>query len=82
MTSVPDPRDCKQLNRIYQSHPRLLEILNNYAPNLTVCPECRIDDFVHRESCAILAALRAERSSSRCDSRYDPEPYKAEGKEG
>lgn len=25
--------------------------LNTIAPNLTVCPKCRVDDFVHVESC-------------------------------
>lgn len=32
-------------------------IVQNLCPNMTVCYECRIDDFVHLEGCAILAQL-------------------------
>lgn len=27
--------------------------MNYYCPNLTVCVECRVDDFVHVEGCSI-----------------------------
>lgn len=26
-------------------------ILNRYAPNITVCPHCHVDDFTHVEGC-------------------------------
>jgi len=28
-------------------------LVNKYCPNLTVCNECRVDDFVHVEGCSI-----------------------------
>ncbi len=30
------------------------KILNNYAPNLTVCPRCHVDDFTHVEGCDLI----------------------------
>jgi hypothetical protein len=33
---------------------KLVSILNNNeAPNLTVCPLCRVDDFVHIAGCEL-----------------------------
>ncbi len=29
------------------------EIVNEVSPNLTVCPHCMIDDFVHMTNCPI-----------------------------
>jgi len=37
------------------------KILNQTCPNLTVCYECRIDDFCHFEDCKI--AKKAEKES-------------------
>jgi len=31
-----------------------LALINNICPNLTVCPECRIDDFCHFSGCKII----------------------------
>ncbi len=36
------------------------KILNDTCPNLTVCPDCRIDDFCHVEGCEIIKKLEAE----------------------
>ena len=30
------------------------EIVRSYCPNMTVCYECRIDDFVHGEDCDLV----------------------------
>lgn len=39
-------------------YPNLGEILNrNGAANLTVCPECGVDDFAHESNCALLKSL-------------------------
>lgn len=35
-------------------------IVQNLCPNMTVCYECRIDDFCHHERCPILAELDKE----------------------
>lgn len=29
-------------------------IVQDNCPNLTVCPDCRIDDFYHEEGCKII----------------------------
>jgi len=34
-----------------------LELINKTCPNLSVCVECRVDDFVHVEGCTILEEL-------------------------
>jgi hypothetical protein len=28
-------------------------MVNDVCPNLTVCPECHVDDFVHVEGCKL-----------------------------
>lgn len=49
------------------------EIVQSLCPNMTVCFDCRIDDFVHFESCETLDTAKkvAEGASlaSRLDSR-------------
>ena len=32
-------------------------ILERHAPDLTVCPECRLDEFVHAEGCKLAARV-------------------------
>ena len=36
-----------------RKNPNIIKIVNAYCPNLSVCPECQIDDFVHMEGCKI-----------------------------
>ena len=36
------------------------EYLMTIAPNLTVCPKCHVDDFVHREGCELSRWNREE----------------------
>jgi len=37
----------------YISNGKLTKILNdNGVPNLTVCPQCKVDDFVHVVGCS------------------------------
>ena len=31
----------------------VIKITNKICPNLTICPECRIDDFIHVEGCEL-----------------------------
>lgn len=31
----------------------VVKYLNTICPNLTVCPECRVDDFVHIQGCSM-----------------------------
>jgi len=46
--------DAIRLNVIATLDARLAGILNrNGACNLTVCPECKVDDFTHAENCKI-----------------------------
>lgn len=33
---------------------------NNGASSLTVCPECRVDDFAHVETCSIWQEVEGE----------------------
>lgn len=30
------------------------EIVQNHCPNMTVCKDCRIDDFVHDKGCELI----------------------------
>ena len=32
----------------------ITEIVNRHCPNMTVCLDCGVDDFCHREKCDIL----------------------------
>jgi len=44
----------KYLERLARKNPSLCGVLNlEGAANLTVCPECRIDDFIHSEDCVL-----------------------------
>lgn len=43
--------DYMTLYCMNDNNPKLLDILNRNAPNLTVCPECQVDDFAHIEGC-------------------------------
>lgn len=38
------------------------KIVESQCPNLTCCPECRVDDFVHGEGCTLdhLIATKTE----------------------
>ena len=53
--------DEKQLYKLLEhfviSSPKYGEMLyaniNAYDANLTVCPECRVDDFCHVEGCSL-----------------------------
>ena len=40
------------------------KIVQDCCPNLTVCNECRVDDFVHVERCTIIEALNKHQSST------------------
>jgi hypothetical protein len=42
------------LNKIYDKHSDIYKIVNDYCPNLTVCYDCRIDDFVHMDGCKLI----------------------------
>lgn len=45
----------KILNDLYNKFGYgVYEIVQNACPNLTVCYDCRIDDFCHNESCQIM----------------------------
>jgi hypothetical protein len=48
------------LARIVRWDQESMEIINASCPNATVCPECRIDDFVHSENCSLGQKLDAE----------------------
>ena len=68
MQAIDDSLDDRQLAGV---------LSRNGAANLTVCPRCRVDDFVHVEGCALLAPqyrcqfcgcarARSEQYCSRC----------------
>jgi hypothetical protein len=43
------------LNKAHEEYgDEFYKIVQDLCPNLTVCYECRIDDFVHCEGCKIL----------------------------
>ena len=44
------------LNLLHTKHPDIYKTVQDYCPNLTVCPDCRIDDFTHVESCKLREA--------------------------
>jgi len=35
-------------------------LVQKHCPNMTVCAECRIDDFCHVEGCSIMEKLKTE----------------------
>ena len=37
----------------------LMRVLNRNAPNLTICPECHVDDFTHLDTCSICRECNA-----------------------
>jgi hypothetical protein len=39
------------LNKIYEKHQDIYEIVEGLCPNLTCCYDCRVDDFTHFEGC-------------------------------
>ena len=49
----------------------LYRIVEDGCPNLTVCVECRVDDFVHVEGCSIVEVLDVQ--SSAPSARIDEE---------
>lgn len=65
-------RNCNECPIIGHSNNRLLtrilndlldkfgdgvyDVVQHHCPNLTVCYNCRVDDFCHGEDCDILAA--------------------------
>ena len=49
----------KILNELFEIYGEgVYEVVQRNDPNLTVCYDCRIDDFVHVEGCAIAAAAQ------------------------
>ena len=38
-------------------------LVQHNCPNLTVCNECRVDDFVHVEGCTIIEAVDSHSST-------------------
>ena len=55
---IPSPEDYMILANLDGiGKGAVCRVLNRYAPNLTVCPECRVDDFTHVATCSILAKL-------------------------
>lgn len=45
----------------------------NGFPNLTVCPECHVDDFTHVEGCRIAAAL--DQATATIEKAFTANPY-------
>lgn len=45
----------KIFNKLYDElGGEVLEIINETCPNLSVCYDCRIDDFCHMQKCKII----------------------------
>lgn len=43
------------LNKLVMIHgDEIVQEINEECPNLTCCPDCRIDDFCHTEGCEII----------------------------
>lgn len=38
------------INFKYDCGEELINLVNHFCPNMTVCPECHIDDFYHKSS--------------------------------
>jgi len=55
MNHTPETRRLALiLNLAYEKFgDEFYKIVEFQCPNLTVCPECRIDDFVHVEGCTL-----------------------------
>lgn len=63
VTCATDCNNCKELQNRKVSYLILASLamkskdvypfVNKMCPNMTVCPECRVDDFTHVESCSI-----------------------------
>lgn len=49
----------KMLNELRDMFgPGVYEIVQRHCPNLTVCFDCRIDDFCHVEGCVLCGAIQ------------------------
>lgn len=59
MVNHPNSRMLtKVLNELYSElGNKVYEIVQANCPNFTVCYDCRIDDFCHRENCKIILAI-------------------------
>lgn len=56
LASVKRAADYRVLSRLNDvcEHDELMDVLNRCgAANMTVCPECRVDDFTHVEGCVL-----------------------------
>ena len=48
------------LNALYDLYgPEVYKVVQHYCPNMTVCADCRIDDFCHCEGCELLKESQA-----------------------
>ena len=56
-------------------------IVQKRCPNLTVCFECRIDDFCHFEKCTIIKELEIQKSFPEASSGFPTPPCKPPRKE-
>lgn len=58
MSYVPVRADAIRLGILSVIDPQLHRILNdNGGANITCCPECSVDDFVHVEGCSVGAEV-------------------------
>ena len=58
MSTTPSREDYIKLGYLAVLEPQLARILNeNGGANITCCPECRVDDFVHVEGCSVGKAV-------------------------
>lgn len=81
MVTRPCDEDCNRCPLLREGNARILTVIFNelnerfgdgvYAvvqgacPNLTVCFDCRIDDFCHVEGCELLAAALANAAAGK-----------------
>lgn len=47
------PQEAVRIGTRTALDPGLGRILERHAPNMTVCPKCRSDDFCHVEGCEV-----------------------------
>jgi hypothetical protein len=74
---IINDKNSRQLSLIFnkllqQLGKKVYKIVQEGCPNMTVCNECRVDDFTHVEGCTILGQIDRDESLDITPHQYLP----------